>query len=98
MFAVQVFDRSMQLTFAQWFKLARDTAGVSQKKIADSLGLTVQTVGNWEGGRSAPSLNPDQMFKLCALLGVSLEDMAIAFRGEMEVNSGSLGTKKPPKE
>ncbi len=77
---------SMNLTFPQWFKLMRSRAGVSQRAIADSLGVSVQTVGNWEGGRSVPALDPDQMLRLCSLLGVSLDSLAKGFRGEAEVN------------
>lgn len=76
---------SMQLTFPQWFKLVRQRAGVSQRAIADALGVSVQTVGNWEGERSVPTLNPEQMEKLCALLGVSLETLARGYRGEVQI-------------
>ena len=74
----------VKLSFAEWFKLSRGRAGVSQRAIADSLGVSVQTVGNWEGGRSVPSLDPDQMLRLCTALGVSLDVLARAFRGEIE--------------
>jgi DNA-binding transcriptional regulator YiaG len=74
----------VKLSFAEWFKLSRSRAGVSQRAIADSLRVSVQTVGNWEGGRSQPSLDPDQMLRLCTALGVSLDVLAKAFRGEVE--------------
>ena len=85
MLAVSSIKAVVKLVFKDWFKLARSRAGVSQKAIADELGLSVQTVGNWEGGRSIPSLDPDQTLKLCTLLGVSLETLAKGFRGEVEV-------------
>ncbi len=75
-----------KLTFQQWFKLQRGIAGVSQAQLAENLGVKTQTVGNWEGGRSVPSLDPDQMLRLCSQLGVTLETLAKAFRGEIEVN------------
>ena len=75
----------VKLSFAEWFKLARSRASVSQRAIAESLGVSVQTVGNWEGGRSVPSLDPDQMLRLCTALGVSLDVLAKAFRGEVEI-------------
>lgn len=74
----------VKLSFAEWFKLARSRAGVSQRAIAGSLGVSVQTVGNWEGGRAVPSLDPDKMLRLCSILGVSLDVLAKAFRGEVE--------------
>ena len=79
----------VQLSFQQWFKLARSRAGVSQRSIAESLGLSVQTVGNWEGGRSVPSLDPDQMLRLCGVLGVSLDVLARGFRGEVQIDEDS---------
>ncbi len=75
-----------KLTFQQWLKLQRGIAGVSQAQIAENLGVKPQTVGNWEGGRSVPSLDPDQMWKLCDQLGVTLETLAKAFRGEISVD------------
>jgi DNA-binding transcriptional regulator YiaG len=47
-------------------KLRRDR-NLTQKQIADALGITVQTVSNWEVGRAEPKLTIRQ-FK--ALLGV----------------------------
>ena len=84
MLSPSLTSAQVKLSFAEWFKLARSRAGVSQRVIADSLGVSVQTVGNWEGGRSVPSLDPDQILKLCTALGVSLDVLAKAFRGEVE--------------
>lgn len=86
MLALTSRDTAMKLTFHQWLRLMRDHAGLSQRQIADALDVKVQTVGNWEGGRSVPKLTPDQTFQLCTLLGVSIEAMAKAFRGEVEIN------------
>ena len=87
MISAAEFGKMMRLTFQQWFRLVRDRAGVSQKQIANELGLSVQTVGNWEGGRSNPSLDPVQTQKLCQMLGVTLNELATAFAGEMEVQA-----------
>jgi len=76
---------TVKIGFPQWFKLMRAQSGVSQRAIAEALGVSTQTVGNWEGGRSVPSLDPDQMLKLCSLLGVSLDALAKGFRGESEL-------------
>jgi putative transcriptional regulator len=84
MLSPSLISTCVKLSFVEWFKLARSRAGVSQRAIAESLGVSVQTVGNWEGGRSVPSLDPDQMLKLCTALGVSLDVLAKAFRGEVE--------------
>lgn len=79
-------EKKMKITFAQWLRLMRDRAGKSQKDVAEALDVKVQTVGNWEGERSIPALNPEQMFRLCQMLDISLEALAKAFRGEMEID------------
>ena len=76
---------SMKLSFAQWLKLRRDIANLSQAEIAKALGVKPQTISNWENGVSQPSLNPEQTFKLCSLLKISLEDLVKGFRGEISV-------------
>lgn len=76
----------MRLSFAQWFKLKREAADLSQADVAARLGVKPQTISNWEKERSTPSLDPDQMLALCSLLEVDLNSMAKAFRGELEVN------------
>lgn len=75
-----------KLKFSQWLKLARENAGVSQQRLADEIGVKVQTVGNWEGGRANPKLDLDQTFKFCSLLKVGLETAAKAYRGEIETS------------
>ena len=85
MLAVSFAGYLMEITFGQWLKFMRTRSDISQGEIAQDLGVKVQTVGNWEAGRSNPSLNPDQTFKLCQKLDVSLELLAKAYRGEIEI-------------
>ncbi|HEY9598423.1 MAG TPA: helix-turn-helix domain-containing protein [Cyanophyceae cyanobacterium] len=54
----------------------RRRAGLTQKQIADALGLTVQTISNWETGLKRPKLYVEQVLKLCLILGCSLSDLA----------------------
>lgn len=77
--------RIVVLTFGQWLKLARQRAGVSQRRIADALDVSVQTVGNWEGDRTLPQLDPSKTHQLCQLLEVDLVVMARAIAGEITV-------------
>ena len=86
MLALMVAGGEMKITFSQWLKLARENAGVSQQRLADELGVKVQTVGNWEGGRANPKLDLSQTQKFCLLLKVELETAAKAYRGEVETN------------
>jgi transcriptional regulator with XRE-family HTH domain len=79
-------DFQMQLSFGEWFLLRRRSKQLSQGDIAKALQVTSQTVSNWENGKSVPSLDPDQFFKLCKLLDISMEDLAAAFRGEIDTS------------
>ncbi|WP_036487195.1 helix-turn-helix transcriptional regulator [Myxosarcina sp. GI1] len=76
----------MKLSFAQWFKLRRDLADVTQAQVAKVLNVRPQTVSNWEKGVSKPSLNPEQTLKLCSILKISLEDLVKGFRGEVSID------------
>jgi transcriptional regulator with XRE-family HTH domain len=76
---------AMRLTFGQWLRIQRDTAGLSQQGLADALGVTRQTVGNWEGKRSEAQLSLGQAKKLAALFEVPLELVAKAAANEIEV-------------
>ncbi|MFM6279503.1 MAG: helix-turn-helix transcriptional regulator [Dolichospermum sp.] len=54
----------------------RKQAGLTQRQIALTLGLTDLTVRNWESGRSRMKLEPNQMLLLCKTLNCSLEQLA----------------------
>lgn len=82
---ISMAPRIVVLTFGQWLKLARQRAGVSQRQIATALEVSVQTVGNWEGDRTLPQLDPSKTFQLCQLLEVDLAVMARAIAGEITV-------------
>lgn len=57
-------------------KNLRTKAKITQKQVADALGLTVGTVSNWESGRKHLRLDPSEMLTLCKTLGCSLEQLA----------------------
>lgn len=57
-------------------KNLRIKAKITQKQVADGLGLTVGTVSNWESGRKHLRLDPSEMLTLCKILGCSLEQLA----------------------
>ncbi len=60
-------------------KEARKSRGMSQKELADALGLTRSTVSMWEIGASYPSA--PQIVAVCRLLGVS-SDCLLELDGE----------------
>jgi len=52
----------------------RKSRGLTQRQIADALGIIHQNVNNWEKGLSMP--NVETFVKLCRYLNVSLDYMA----------------------
>lgn len=57
------------------FVALRLEAGLTQKQIAEGLGVSEQTVRNWEQGKHAPKLTITQVKKLCELVGKELKDL-----------------------
>ncbi len=55
--------------------LLRLNAGVSQKDLAEALGVSNQTVTNWERGYSEATFTLKQIKILCAVLKVNIEDL-----------------------
>jgi transcriptional regulator with XRE-family HTH domain len=62
---------------AEMLKSRRQAVGLTQKQVADALGLTVPTIQSWERGTHTPRLFPNQMQILCETLQVSLEELAV---------------------
>lgn len=50
---------------------ARVNAGMTQEDVAKCLKIGKQTVGNWEKGRTEPSIS--QMMELCALYDIPID-------------------------
>ena len=61
------------------FAMRRKELKLSQKEIADALGLREQSVGTWERGVHSPKLYPWQTAVLCDLLKCSLKELAEMF-------------------
>ncbi|OUL23040.1 transcriptional regulator [Nostoc sp. RF31YmG] len=62
----------------------RARAGLTQRQVAEALGMTVQTVSNWENGVRIPKLSPKETISLCRVLNCSLEELADELPGEKE--------------
>lgn len=54
-------------------KAARINKGLEQSKVADKLGVTVNTLSAWENGKSEPRIT--QAKKLAALYGLTTDDI-----------------------
>lgn len=54
-------------------KYYRKKAGITQKQLAELVGVTSTAVSNWESGQN--SINTEILFKVCEVLNVSLNDI-----------------------
>lgn len=61
------------------FMRLRESLGLTQKQIADVVGVTDQTVSNWERGIHVPRLTLRQTIKLCEITKLGLQDLAELF-------------------
>lgn len=52
---------------------ARVNRGLTQPSAARKIGVSVQTLINWEKGRTAPTV--DYALKLCEVYGVTMDDL-----------------------
>lgn len=58
----------------------RKRAGVTQKEVADALGVSDHTIRNWEKGRAEAELQLWQVKALCQILGCSLDELPDRFK------------------
>ena len=60
------------LQISRCLKVHRTQAGISQRKMADRLGLLAATYSNYENGYSSPSMETIQDF--CKIIGIGVND------------------------
>ncbi|WP_156804834.1 helix-turn-helix transcriptional regulator [Synechococcus sp. PCC 6312] len=58
--------------------MLRQKVGISQERLGELLGVTRQTVSEWENGKSMPTLNPVEMQRLCQILNCTLPELVEA--------------------
>lgn len=54
-------------------KELRTAAGMTQKALADQLGVTVPTVSKWELGQRTPEL--ERVFRMTLIFGVPIDEI-----------------------
>jgi transcriptional regulator with XRE-family HTH domain len=62
-----MMDTAARRTIRQW----RIENGLTQRQLAERLGVTHITIGNWENGRNAPSAH--QLMALGSVFGIPVE-------------------------
>lgn len=70
------------------FAKVRDELGLTQRQVAESLGITDQTVSNWERGLHPPRLLLGQVSRLCVLLGRDVHELIELFEIVEEAENG----------
>ncbi len=60
------------LQISRCLKVHRTQAGISQRKMADRLGLLAATYSNYENGYSSPSMETIQDF--CKIIGIGVNE------------------------
>lgn len=61
------------MSIGEKITLLRKKKGLTQEKLAESVGVSRQTLSNWESNITSPDLS--QAKKLCQLLRLSLDDL-----------------------
>ncbi len=56
-------------------KKLRVMQNLTQQELADALGVTIETVSNWERGRAIPKLTVTQFKTLLRLLNVTPDEL-----------------------
>ena len=61
------------MEFGQKLKEARQKAGLTQEAVAQAIGVSRQSLSNWENDRTYPDLG--SVLRLSDLYGLSLDDL-----------------------
>ena len=62
-----------QIRIGRFIAQCRKTGGLTQRQLADGLGISDKTVSKWECGNGLPEVS--LMLPLCAALGITVNDL-----------------------
>ena len=68
----------------QEFMKRRKDLGLTQRKVAEGIGVTVQTVSNWEARLYKPKLTVPQMARLCEVMETDIHGLEKLFSEKTE--------------
>ncbi|MFR8171149.1 MAG: helix-turn-helix domain-containing protein [Marvinbryantia sp.] len=66
-------EESIKKTISTNITRYRELSGMTQKELAQKLNVTPSRISNWEQGANCPTI--DILFKVCEVLGVSINDI-----------------------
>ena len=69
----------MTASFEKSFASLRIRSGLKQQELADAIGVSRQTVSNWETGRGIPKLTPTQFKKILKVLHITADELPDSF-------------------
>ena len=62
-----------QIQIGRFIAASRKAQGLTQRQLADKLGISDKTVSKWERGKGLPEVG--LMLPLCASLGITVNDL-----------------------
>ena len=78
----------MNMEFANRLAALRTRNGLSQKDLAEKLGVSTQAISDWEDGITAP--DTDQLVDLSKIYGLTLDELVHGIRVEPVVEEGEV--------
>jgi DNA-binding XRE family transcriptional regulator len=72
----RMFYKKQRMTAGKRMTKLRESLNMTQRELANAIGVTDQTISNWERGIHIPKLTPRQMANLCKATGLGIEEIA----------------------
>lgn len=61
--------------FKDNLRIQRTQAKMSQRLLAQKIGVSVNNIGHWEKGRTEPNI--DTLLKICTIFDISIEELLL---------------------